>query len=324
MLENIELGWGLYLILWFQSWRTPLITGLALIFHFIGSEAFFLPMLVMIYWCIDKHLGRRLLPLFLLSGWVNASIKSAFRRPRPYHVSPYVYNVLAETGYGLPSGHSQNSTLVGGVIANELRRWWILAVTIVYAALTGISRMILGVHYPQDVIVGITLGLLMLGVYGVISPRAEKWIARQTLAMQIALIVVAVAVMILIYPILIEPSSPLWLPTAIPTGELLSGPLIHIGLLLGTGIGLALEAHYLDFDSKGPIPHRIGRFVLGAVVIVGLYFALRPLRTLEPTVLFALIRYTAIGFWVTFGAPWVYLKIGLAERTRKPDPYAQK
>src|SRR5688500_18222955 len=120
ILTNAETGWGLALILWFQSWRTPPVQYAALIFHYLGSEVFFLPFTLFIYWSWDKFLGRRLIPFLMFASWVNASVKSALRRPRPYNVSRavnantelHITNRIVldvhETSYGVPSGHSQN------------------------------------------------------------------------------------------------------------------------------------------------------------------------------------------------------------------------
>src|SRR5688572_23888277 len=101
ILTNAETGWGLALILWFQSWRTPAVQYVALIFHFIGSEVLFLPLTLFIYWSWDKHLGRRLIPFLMFASWVNASLKSTLRRPRPYSVSLAVdaNTTLAVTDY---------------------------------------------------------------------------------------------------------------------------------------------------------------------------------------------------------------------------------
>jgi membrane-associated phospholipid phosphatase len=326
-LTQLERGWGLALILWFQSWSTPFIEGLALIFHFLGSEAFILPLTAFIYWSVDKHLGRRLIPFLMFASWVNAVVKSGLQRPRPYHVSPAVRikDFVAESSYGIPSGHSQNATTAGGIAAIELKRWWILGIGVAYAILTGISRMILGAHYPQDVIAGITIGLLMLTIYSVVSPRIEKWLPTQTIQSQIIGVVALVAVMAIIHPLLIKVTSPLWLEEAIPIPSLLDRPFLPLGVLLGAGIGLILEDRYLMFDWRGAWSKRIIRFALGSLGVLALYFGLGLLSRLPlPTLLVGLIRFGLIGFWVTFGAPWLFIKLGLAARTLKTDPYAKQ
>jgi membrane-associated phospholipid phosphatase len=324
-LSTIEHGWGLALILWFQSWRTPLVANAALIFHFLGSAAFYIPLVLAIYWSLDKYLGRRLILFMMLVSWVNSGFKSALRRPRPYNISPAVRNVVTEASYGIPSGHAQNATVVGGLAANELRRWWMLGAGVAYAILTGISRMILGVHYPQDVIVGITFGLIALAAYAVIEPRLAGWVGERSLTSQIILIVVVTLILMALHPGLIPVTSPEWLPESLPVAELLDTPLIPIGAFLGAGIGLALEPRFVDFDSaSGSWERRTLRFLLGWVGIMALYLALRiAIKGTLPEVAARLVRFGLIGFWATYGAPWLFVRTGLAARTAKPDPYTE-
>jgi len=35
---------------------------------------------------------------------------------------------------------------------------------------------------------------------------------------------------------------------------------------------------------------------------------------LEPAVLFRFIRYTLVGLWGALGAPWLFVRLGLADR----------
>ena len=324
ILTTAETGWGLALILWFQSWRTPAVQYAALLFHFIGSEVFFLPLTLFIYWSWDKHLGRRLIPFLMFASWVNASLKSALRRPRPYNVSSAVHNVVTERSYGIPSGHSQNATTVGGIVASERRRWWVLGLTVVYAITTGISRMILGAHYPQDVIVGITLGLIMLAIYGAAEPPIGKWLGSQRTLIKFLAAIAATALMVVVHPILIRPTSPMWLEKGISPGDLLARPLLSVGIFLGSCVGFILEERYLNFDWRGSWSQRIIRFLLGCIGIAALYFGLQPLSIGYFTIAGDLIRFGLVGFWIAFGAPWLFIRVGLASRTLTPDPYAEQ
>lgn len=328
-LFTAEHGWAIRLILYLQSFRTPPITALATVFHFIGSEVFILPIVIFIYWSWDKHLGRRLLPILMLASWVNASFKEGLKRPRPFNVSPRVFEqtpeFAREHSYGIPSGHTQNATLAGGIAANELRRWWILALTIVYAVSTGFSRMFLGAHFPQDIVLGMLIGLMMLGVYGWLEPPIGGWIGRQRMAVQIGGVVLLTALMILIHPILITPTKPLWLLEEIPLDDLLARAMVPVGNFLGIGIGLILEDRYVYFDSKGSWSQRIFRIIIGMLGVALLYFTLSPLLSvLQTPIVEDLVRFALIGFWITFGAPWLFIRLNLASRTLKTDPYAEK
>ena len=63
----IESGWGLEVILWFQSWRTPIMETFGLIFHYAGSEDFYILIIPLVYWCLDVGFGQRLAFFFLIT-----------------------------------------------------------------------------------------------------------------------------------------------------------------------------------------------------------------------------------------------------------------
>ena len=101
-----------------------------------------------------------------LSNAVSNFLKEAFARPRPDivpHLDP-VYNSLS-----YPSGHATNAALVyllfALLVPTQRRGAWI-ATAAVLAFLTGVSRIMLGVHWPSDVIGGWMLGsgFALLGV----------------------------------------------------------------------------------------------------------------------------------------------------------------
>ncbi|HEC23958.1 MAG TPA: phosphatase PAP2 family protein [Chloroflexi bacterium] len=302
---QIELGWGLDVILWFQSWRTPLIETLGLFFHFAGSEDFYLILLPLIYWCIDARLGRQLSLFFMIAAWSNAWLKAWWKRPRPFQVSPEVRNVVTETSYGLPSGHAHLSTALWGGIALEVRRRWATLLIALYLLLMALSRMALGVHFPQDVIGGLLIGLASVAVYAWSLPKLGAWLEDRGLWVQIGLVVVVTALMLIIHPGLIPVTSP----------DGLAGAVTPAGAFLGMGIGFALEVRSVRFDARGRLWKRLLRFLIGMIGVMILRFGLGALfGGLEPALIFRLVRYGLIGLWAGFGAPWVFVKARLADR----------
>ncbi len=313
----VELGWGLDIILWFQSWRTPLIEVIGRLFHYAGSEEFYLTILPLIYWCADASFGRRFGPLFLISLWSNAWLKAWWQRPRPFMMSSQVRvpSGVEETSYGLPSGHAQGSTVLWGGIALEVKRRWALIVVVVYILLMAISRMVVGVHYPQDVLGGLLIGLIVLGLYIWLEPKISRWVKGQSLWTQIGLVVAAAALMLVIHPGLFPASSPPWLAQPVPYDEQVGGSVTPAASLLGLGIGFALEVRYSRFDARGVWWKRVLRFLLGLVGILALRFGLKELFDgWEPVLVFRLIRYSLIGLWAGFAAPWLFVTTKLADQ----------
>lgn len=94
----------------------------------------------------------------LISG-----LKALFVHPRP----PENVRLAAEANYGFPSAHALGSTVVLGVLAYVgrvgPRRARYLAAAGLVAAVS-LSRVVLGVHFPGDVLGGIVIGLAYLAL----------------------------------------------------------------------------------------------------------------------------------------------------------------
>ncbi len=93
-------------------------------------------------------------------------LKTSFARPRPEEV----YRLIQQGGFSFPSGHSMNGIFCYGMIIFLLRRYCkdrrsaniLTAVLGVLIVCIGFSRVYVGVHYPTDVIGGLSLGLACL------------------------------------------------------------------------------------------------------------------------------------------------------------------
>ncbi len=115
--------------------------------------------------------GQRLLAAGALAGGVASALlvplKRRFHRPRPgasglhplYDVGPLEY--LAADRFSFPSGHSMNAFAIASVIGLGLPP--LLVPLLVVAASVAVSRVVLGLHYVSDVLVGSLLGALIGG-----------------------------------------------------------------------------------------------------------------------------------------------------------------
>jgi len=140
-------------------------------------------------WGIDRRHGLFVLALLLTYVALIGVLKNFFLLPRPPGAGeppviawlPAVFEgVLASIstgeGPGFPSGHAFGSTLVWGGLAlvvfeDEFSRGWLGAGFIV--GLVSLSRLVLGVHYLVDVVVGVGLGVVVLGVLYVVADRGS-------------------------------------------------------------------------------------------------------------------------------------------------------
>jgi len=281
--------WGTRVIQSVQAWGNPVLDAVFKTITFLGDEKFALLIVPFLYWALDKALALRMSFLYLGSAYVNTVLKAAFAVPRP---SPSAVRVITPTeGYAFPSGHAQTTTTVWGYLAAQVRKRWFWAVTAVLIVLVGLSRVYLGVHYPQDVIVGTVIGLALIAIYNWLL---HSYAGRIRLSLPAKLAVAFVVPLIL-----------LALHAETDTGS-------SMGTLLGLGVGVTLEGEWVRFSSAGPWGKRVTRFVAGLIILLGLYFGLKVV--LPEGILFRTVRYALISLWASLGAPWMFIKLGLAHR----------
>lgn len=140
----------------------------------LGGPAFLTVGLAVVYWVAAGR--RRATALVVAYGFVGfgvvVALKSGFALPRP----PESVRLIAADGFGFPSGHAIGAAVVYGGIAleygwtDDARR--VAAIAGVVAAVA-LSRVVLGVHYLGDVLVGLAVGVLVLaGARYVVGARA--------------------------------------------------------------------------------------------------------------------------------------------------------
>lgn len=101
----------------------------------------------------------------------NMLVKNLVARQRPFYVIEGL-SILIDTPseFSFPSGHTASSFAAAFVFFRHLpKKYGIPAV--VLAALIGLSRLYIGVHYPTDVLFGVLSGWLL-------SLLAEKLVFR--------------------------------------------------------------------------------------------------------------------------------------------------
>lgn len=116
-------------------------------------------------------------------------VKMTIARPRPSEPIALMH----ESSFSFPSGHATQAAAVYAIfavlIANYVARRWlrytVVIVAPVFILLTGLSRVVLGVHSPLDVTAGWILGLswvaLVVGVWK-LAPRVIAYLVRRKAA----------------------------------------------------------------------------------------------------------------------------------------------
>jgi len=319
------LQFGLDATRWMQA-TMPQLESFFRLISTLGLEEFYLALLPLIYWSIHKELGRVLAYVFLLGTVFNTMVKHAFREPRPFWLDPTLEK-FTDHGYGMPSGHVQFTTTIYLFIAAWVRRRWLWFFAFVLIIVMGISRVYLGSHFVHDTIVGFLLGLLILVGYLIWQRRymAEfsKRIMGQRLLAAVMVPVGLTAVYLIIRLIIGAPNTNVEWASFIPAAELdsLEGMVTTIASLLGAGIGLVLERSRVRFLVAGPIWQRAVRYLLGIIVAGAIWAGLGQVFPDDPLWLalpLRLLRYMLLTLWVTYFAPWTFVKLRLAQA--EPDP----
>ena len=281
--------WGLSVIMWMQSMRSPVSDAVFALGSFLGEEEFFFLLFATLMWAIDLRVGFRIGMIFLASVWVNALAKAVIGHPRPYDLNPSVGRAQPELGYGLPSGHAQNAVVIWGGLAAWRRSQaaWIGAVLVVL--LIGLSRIYRGVHFPTDVIGGWLIGIVLLAAGLALSRPVGEWVTRQPLGWQIGLALAGPAALAAVFPD--------------------RGAITAAGTLAGACTGMAVTERRLSLDMSGTIRQRVLRLAVGLLILFILYVGLKmvfPSDSSAAYLVFRFVRYVLLGAWVTLGAPWLF------------------
>ncbi|MFC2037365.1 phosphatase PAP2 family protein [Chloroflexota bacterium] len=295
--------WGTEIIVWVQSLSNAWIDAVAIFFTGLGYEEFYLLALPLIYWCIHRQIGIGLAYASLLSAWLNSVLKYVFRIPRP--ADPRIRIPLPETSPAFPSGHAQNAVINWGYLAIRFQNPIFWGVAIIAIVGIGLSRVVLGVHYPQDVIAGWLIGLVFLAVYIWAEPHVSRWVGRQGTVLQLVL---AVAV-----PLALGFLHPADLGGRYPADSAITA----MSTLAGLGIGVIMERAWVRFRVEG-VWWRRGLRYLAGLIIVGLFYAGPKLLipddlpySLETVLRF--LRYGVLGWVVAFLVPWIMIRLRLAD-----------
>jgi undecaprenyl-diphosphatase len=226
-----------------------------------------------LFWCIHKEFGS-----FLMMGWgmnrlVNGALKITACAYRPWirdpRIVPYGDSMTTATGYSFPSGHTMNAaTLFGGIAVRKDFPWALRITSFVPILLVGFSRLFLGVHTPQDVLIGMVAGTLVMWL----TARMMLWIdahpGKDWIVVCIGIILsvlLALYAALKTYPEDYDAAGKLIVDGAKMANDTFKG----IGWAMGFLVGWILERRFVGFTTEEiSLPTRLMRCVCG---LIGFY-----------------------------------------------------
>ncbi|SFV33099.1 phosphatase PAP2 family protein [Thermoflavifilum thermophilum] len=126
----------------------------------------------------QKDAYIRIKAWFVISCLVTASLcswslKNIVQRPRPWHTYAFIEKKTSGGGWSFPSGHTTGAFAVAFSMSIAFRRKrWMMPVLLGWASVVGYSRMDLGVHYPSDILGGICIAALVVGLNYIFFKKA--------------------------------------------------------------------------------------------------------------------------------------------------------
>ena len=277
---------------------------------FLGELNTVLVIIAVTYWCVSKSFGT-----YLLMGWsgnrlVNGVLKVTACAYRPWirdaRIIPYGNSMTTATGYSFPSGHTMNAASVygGAAVRKDMPR--VLRIVLcTLVVLVAFSRLYLGVHTPQDVLVGAAAGMLVMWL----TFRLMQWVAvhpeKDLLVAGIGLglaVLVAVYAAVKPYPEDFDEAGKLLVDGAKMANDTFKG----VGWCTAFLVGWILERRFVGFTTEVSLMTRIIRLVTGLLSYYAVSLIFVPLlKGWVPGAAGTVISCFLQMFYVSFIFPWL-------------------
>ncbi|WP_054740350.1 phosphatase PAP2 family protein [Cellulosilyticum ruminicola] len=263
-----------------ESIRVEPITSLMIVITMMAETLFLSIITMILYWCVDKERSKRLSFMIFFSTGVNGIVKNIIKMSRPFQVG-VVSPIRAHTatGYSFPSGHTQATTSFWVSSMIILRKKPVVILGSIFIALTGISRMYLGVHWPMDVVGALVFGIASVLVANSLIDEKGKITRWNVIGSSIAFIIM------LILDI---------------DGDLYK----TVASIWGFALGAFIEQEYIEFKPVQPRCIQIVKVVFGLVVVFVIQIGLK--KMFPAYKVFHMIRYALVMLWITAGAPYCF------------------
>lgn len=226
---------------------------------------------LILFWVYNKKKGMLALSSYGTAIFTGAFLKGTFCVYRPWirdaRVKPLKEVLGNASGYSFPSGHSTSTSGFYSGIISGFRKYKPLCIMCGFMILlTMFSRLYLGVHTPQDVIVGGAIGILAAIVMTFVLKLADKYKNADIIILIVSLLLVAA---VLIYFSLKS------YPVDYVDGKVIVDPKKMMvdgykdpGVFFGIILGWFIERRFVKFDISGTTYQKFMRCFVGGLLYI--------------------------------------------------------
>lgn len=232
------------------------------------SYGIFIWMLACIlFWAVDKKNGEFLFLNIGFSRFFMQLLKLTFCIYRPWIRSDKIVPVETASGYSFPSGHSVTAAANYGTVMERYRKYEPLCIFMGFMILlTMFSRNYIGVHTPQDVVVGAALGLIVVFAGAKVWEWVEKNPNRDYIIPCAGIVLTAlflVYISLKSYPMDYAEGKLL-----VDPGKMMKDGYKDAGRLLGVTLGWFLERRFVKFSMDVSALKKVTRCAVGVLLLI--------------------------------------------------------
>ena len=249
-MKTLDFEWKI--LEWFDSFKSDFLNIFNQYISLILGSIGLIVILMIVYWVLNKEKGLMIAYNLFLAMLLNNLLKGLIMRKRPFENAGYEHlrklDVAKDgaTGSSFPSGHAMNSaSLYTSLCCNfkSKRYLWIQIISIIAMILVAITRIYLGVHFPTDVVCGLTFGIVIALIFTFIQAElgSKKYL--------LYLFTVLAFVPCLFFDIYERDFYKSY------------------GLLIGFVMATILEERYVKFDTNVRSIQKVIRVIIGMLII---------------------------------------------------------
>ena len=269
---------------------TPFLDLLANGASFFGEETFVIAIVLLVFWNINKQKGFALYMNVLTSVLVMGILKAVVRAPRPFVVLDDIAGkrMGTATGYSFPSGHTTTAASFYTSLALLLKKRICSIIAAIMIVLVGVSRLYLGVHWPNDVFAGLLIGVsisFLLYRWSLQLFEDRVRLVRFSIRYGLIATLASLILSVLLNMELVDPVA--------------FNDLMKTLALAGAGLlGFGFEEQIVRYRVEASLTKKILRYLLGMGVVIAIIAS----KALFPPSIYAIssfIRYSLVGVWAT-------------------------